>query len=148
MPAEFQRDGIQFLYPENWKLDLQIPSENIVCALSLEAPSGAIWSVNVEQGLRDRQELVAKILETLRDEYDEVEAEPYTGRIGDYETVGYEMYFYCIELVVKSVVQCYHTKDRTFLVMTQAESRDHDELDPVFGALAASLAAESKPPTG
>lgn len=141
MPAEFERDGIQFLYPENWRLDLQAPSEGIICAVSLEAPSGAIWSVNVEEGLRDREELASKILQTMRDEYEEVEAEPYQGQLGEYRTVGYEMHFYCIELIVKSVVQCYHTDDRTFLVMTQAESRDHDELDPIFHALGASLAS-------
>ena len=144
MPAEFQRDGVHFLYPENWRLDLQAPSEGVICAVSLEAPSGAIWSVNVEQGLRDRKELADKIVQTMRDEYEEFEAEPYTGQLGDYETVGYEMYFYCVEMIVKSVVQCYHAHERTFMVMTQAESRDHDELDLIFNALGASLAADEE----
>lgn len=143
MTAQFQRNGVSFLYPENWRIEEHPPSDGLLAAVTLEAPSGAIWTLNVEPRLRDCDELADEILDTMRGEYDELEAEAYRGEIltpaGAIETRGYELHFYYVEMVAKAIIQCFHHNGRTYMVMTQAEARDHDELDPIFSALAVSL---------
>ena len=139
MPKEFNENGVRFLYPENWRLEKHPALDGLVCALTLEAPSGALWTLNVEEGLRDTVEVAESVRKTLCEEYDETEAEPYQGKWGDLESQGFELHFYVIEMVARALIECVQFKNRTYLVMTQAEVRDYDELAPVFEALCASL---------
>ena len=139
MPKEFNENGVQFLYPDNWTLDKHPSDDGLDTALTLETPSGALWTLNVEQGLRNLDDLANSVRQTLCDEYDEVEYENHEGKWGELDASGYELHFYVMELVVKAVIECLHFDGRTYLVMMQAETRDFDELAPVFQALSASL---------
>lgn len=142
MPKEFSENGVQFLYPDNWRLDKHPSAEGLDAALTLEAPSGAMWTLNVEGGLRSLEDLADSVRQTLCEEYEDVEYEPHTGCWGELETSGYELHFYVMELVVKAVIECLHFDGRTYMVMTQAEIRDYDELAPIFQALATSLVSD------
>lgn len=147
MTAKFDRDGVRFMYPENWRLDDEPQGEGLVCALSLEAPSGALWTLNVEQGHRDLRQLAAEVVKAMSQEYEELESEPReTPLPGGHSAVGFEMHFYCMDMVAKAVVQCCHWGERTVMLMTQAEAREHDQLAPIFEAITTSLLAA--PETG
>ena len=135
----YERDGVRFLYPENWTVDDQSQAQGLLCAVSLEAPSGAIWTLNIEQGHRDCEQLAGEVRRAMSEEYEDLESEPWQGAVAGTQAVGYEMHFYCMDMVVKALVQCFHWDDRTVMLMTQAEARDHDELAPVFAAIATSL---------
>ena len=139
MPKEFDEAGVQFLYPENWRMERHPPTDGLACAVTLEAPSGALWTLNVEEGLRDTRELADSVKDALHDEYDEVETEAYRGKWGELDVEGYELHFYVIELVAKAVIEVLQFQNRTYMVMTQAEVRDYEELAPVFQALCTSL---------
>jgi len=138
MTAIYDRVGIRFLYPQGWKVtddDATAEPRNV----ALESPTGGTWELIVYTGLRDRAELAAEALKAMQAEYENIEVAERTVHFADVEAIGYELYFYHLDLLVSSRVFAAHFGDRTVLLLWQAEDREFDNLEPVFVAIATSL---------
>ena len=55
MPAEFNKLGIRFLYPENWTLDEQEALEGNR-SVTVYSPGGAFWSIAMHEPNVDPRE--------------------------------------------------------------------------------------------
>jgi len=136
--AFYDKHGIQFRYPENWKLvheqTIELPFD-----VSIQTPGGGFWSVHVYDDSTDPETLASEALRTMRQEYDEVESETIREHIGDTEAVGYEMNFYCLDLICTARALAFRSTQQTVLVLYQAESREFDEIGKVFQAMTLSL---------
>ncbi len=75
----------------------------------------------------------------MRQEYDELDAEPLDELVGDQEIVGCEMNFYCLDLTNTAVARSFSTPDATYLLFCQADDRELAEVGPVFEAMTLSL---------
>ena len=100
MSAVYKNLGVEFAYPENWQITEEHAS-GWPRGVSLQTPEGGFWLLQVHAAANPR-ELAAEVLNAMRQEYEELEAEPVTELIGDTETIGFDMNFYCLDRLVSA----------------------------------------------
>ena len=138
MAAVYDKLGIRFMYPENWHVVYEQASQTPY-EVSIQTPGGGFWSVGVYSSDSDPLELASETLRTMRGEYTDLESEEIIETVEDTEAVGYEMNFYCLDLIVTARVLGLRSARRTLLVLYQAESREFEEMAQVFRAITVSL---------
>jgi hypothetical protein len=148
MPAVFNKLGISFQYPENWVLD----EEDAVAgrqSVTLYSPGGGFWSISVHPPSADPQSLAGAAVDAMKQEYGEVEAEAFDETIAGWQLVGFDLKFYYLDLISTATVRCARTSRSTYVIFSQAEDRDFDDLAMVFRAITTSfLTAVREPPCG
>jgi hypothetical protein len=145
MPAEFNKLGIRFQYPENWTLETDAAGSGRQ-TVSVYSPEGAFWTVMRHPANMDVTELAQTALVAMQNEYDELDSEPVQEEIDDVELSGYDLNFYCLDLTNTAWIRVASTKAATFLLICQAEDREFEEVSPVFQAMTASLLAGNGKP--
>lgn len=138
MPAVYNKLGIHFQYPENWRLDESEALEGEK-SVSVYSPGGAFWSVIIHPPTLDPRVLADAALDTMKQVYDELDAEPIEESIADRALVGCDMNFYCLDLTNTAQVRGFRRPEGTYLVMCQADDREFREVEPVFRAMTLSL---------
>ena len=79
MTATYQKRGLKFLYPENWKLIDEADTE-LPCSISLETPDGgAFWSVHLYPPEADPDQMLKETVATLQETYPDLEVLPSKG---------------------------------------------------------------------
>ena len=138
MTAEYKRHGIQFLYPQNWKVvDEQL--DQIPRSVTVQADSGAFWSVDIHPFSVEPEEILSQSLEVMQAEYDEVEVVREHEVICGEEALGLNLMFWCLDFVVNCQLRVVKHGHATFALTYQAEDRDFAELQAVFAAITTSL---------
>jgi hypothetical protein len=143
MTAKYEHSGIRFLYPENWEIAEDQTNKETRSVL-VQAPSGAFWSVDLCIQALNPRGLAEQVLETMEREYSDLEAEEVTDQIGGQDASGYDMQFYCMDLVVTARVRTVCTNAGTLVLLCQAEDREFQRLEPVFRAMSESVFQESR----
>jgi hypothetical protein len=138
MAAVFDKLGIRFLYPENWKLD---ESEALAGnqLVSLYSPGGSFWSVMIHPPGTAPAKLAATALKAMRQQYAELDADEVHETVAGHELVGYDMNFYCLDLTNTAQVRSYRTAEAAYVVFCQADDREFAEIQEVFRAITVSL---------
>jgi hypothetical protein len=138
MPARFDSLGISFQYPDNWTLD---DSDALLGrkSVTVYSPGGAFWSVTIQSGKAEPNKLTAAVVETLKQEYDSLEAEPIEETVAGHDLVGYDMAFYCLDLTNTAHVRSLRSAYTTYTIYCQAEDRDYACLKAVFAAMTLTL---------
>jgi hypothetical protein len=138
MTATYEKHGLKFLYPENWKLtdgqDIELPYQ-----VEIEAPCGGIWSVNVFPGDADADELLADAVKGLQDTYEDMEIADAEADFTDFDSRGVDAYFYCLDFLVMARIRVIATERYKLVLLFQAESRDFEGYHDVFRAITTSL---------
>jgi hypothetical protein len=138
MPAEFNKMGISFLYPDNWVLD-----ENDAKAgqesVTVFSPGGAFWSVSVHPISTDPRRLVKSALKAMEDEYKELEIDPIRQTISEQTMIGYEISFYYLDLINTAQVLSFRGRGASYAVFWQAEDRELKSIQDVFLAITTSF---------
>jgi len=137
MSGKFDRHGIQFQYPENWELVDEGTDD--ACSVSVHSPDGGFWSATIHSAATDRQDLAQRVLEVMRSEYDDFEAEPCRERVDAYRLEGYDMLFYCRYVLVAARLRIVPAGERTMVILYQSDDQQMRELTPVFQAITVSL---------
>src|SRR5262249_54077038 len=73
MVATFQQDGIQFRYPETWRLEREENEEG--WTVSVQSPDTAFLMICYRDDQPDPGDVAATALTALKEEYDELEAD-------------------------------------------------------------------------
>lgn len=143
MPTTYDKLGLTFLYPENWKLfDETDATPHVV---TLEAPEGsATWAVHAYPENADQNAILKETIDTLGETYEDLEISPLGKAIGQFDGEGVEAMFYCLDFLVKAKLQFFKTGQQLLLVWTQAEDRDFAKLDMIFQAISVSLLRPSE----
>jgi len=138
MPAVYDKMGIRFQYPDNWTVDEgeALTERNSV---SVYSPGGAFWTVVVCPPSEDPGKLADDVLGAMRQEYDNLDAEPVTETVAGRELVGYDLNFYCLDLTNTARVRGVATAAATYIIHCQAEDREYRTAGEVFRAITASL---------
>lgn len=145
MTAVYNQAGVKFLYPENWELADE-SSRTLPRVISVTSPTGGFWALHVYKSSAEPRELADEVLRSMAQEYDSLESEEVTEQIDIAQAVGYDLDFYCLDLVARASVRAFRQGSRTYLVLAQAESRDFETLAEVFRAITVSLLAPAKRP--
>jgi hypothetical protein len=147
MPAEFNKLGISFLYPDNWALD----EEDALAgrrSVTVYSPGGAFWSVSVHPHSTHPLNMAKAAVDAMRAEYAGVEVEEAEEIIAGRETIGFDLSFYYLDLINSASVRSLRTDQATYTVFCQAEDHEFDQLQPVFLAITTSLLSNLKPAKG
>jgi hypothetical protein len=136
MTAVYDKHGVQFQYPENWTLweEDREPYE-----ISVESPSGSFWALHVYLAPDDPHRLAVDVLRAMRLEYDNVEADAVQEDLCGLPAEGFDMSFFYLDLVIFCRARSFACGNKTFVLITQGEDRDHEKLAPVFDAITESL---------
>ena len=134
MPATFESFGIKFLYPDNWTVSARGDDESDE-GVTLDLPSGGFFSIEVDDEGLTNEELIKRVHETLRGEYNEIEVEDVTlDGAGENEQTT-ELRFYYLDLLIVSRLVLLNRQRETLMVQIQAESRDFEQNEQVFAAI-------------
>jgi hypothetical protein len=138
MPARFDSLGISFQYPDNWTLD---DSDALLGrkSVTVYSPGGAFWSVAIHSATADAARLVGTIVETMRQEYQGLEAEEAEESLAGHRLVGYDLAFYCLDLTNTAQVRGIQTSHSAYTIYCQAEDREYERVKRVFQAMTVSL---------
>ncbi len=142
MAAVFDRFGIRFSYPENWRLEEEEAIE-WPRSVSVESPIGAFWNLMVHPAGTDIEEVAQVTLDALRGEYEQAEFQPVWDKIEGRPVKGFDVQFFFLDLVIEAQVRAFALEAATVVVLCQGEDRDFQQLEAVFQAMTLSLARES-----
>lgn len=141
MPAVYQSGGLRFLYPDNWILGDE-DAHALPRTITVSAPSGAFWSVDIHPFSVDPEELLEQVVAAMRAEYADLEVESAEETIGEQASLGHDLLFSCLDFIVRSQLRALRFGHATYLLTYQAEDRDFTALDRVFRAITTSLLAD------
>jgi hypothetical protein len=141
MPGVYDKQGIRFLYPDNWVLD---DEESLAGnrSVTVQSPGGAFWSIVLHPSGSDPKELARAALSALKSEYADSEAEPASEQVGEQTISGFDFRFFYLDFVNVALIRAFRTPAATCLVLCQAEDREFEQLAPVFRAITTSLLSE------
>ena len=138
MPAEFNKMGISFLYPDNWTLDeddAKAGGESV----TVFSPGGAFWSVSVHPPSTDPERLAKAALKAMEEEYKELEIEQARQTIADQKMIGYNINFYYLDMTNTASILCFRGTGASYAVFWQAEDRELNSIQDVFLAVTTSF---------
>jgi hypothetical protein len=136
MQTLYQTDGLRFEYPSDW----QLATEQLEDGLSIMV-SGAGTTFCSFLLMPDRPAVATVLknaIDTYRESYDEIDSEPFEGRIADRATRGYDVDFYCLELLNSAWLRAFRTGRYTVFIMFQS-GFDDPEARSLFDSICASV---------
>lgn len=138
MPATFESFGVKFLYPDNWSA-MQRDDDEGDTGVTLEMPSGGFFTIELEDEGLAEAEVIERVRAAIAEEFGEVEVDEteLAGAVSGERTV--EMRFYYLDLLVVSRLVLMPMNAETLIIQMQAESRDFDQNESVFGAILQQL---------
>ena len=116
MTATFKNAELEFLYPENWKLQESYASEEIY-EVALESPDGCIWSVSVFLDGSAPAKLTEMCAEALKDQYEDFERFDWNGEITGLESIGFDSNFFCLDFIVAAQSRAFRPVSYTHLTL-------------------------------
>lgn len=142
MATTYDRLGVRFLYPENWTVSEE-QAEEFPLSVTLQSPGSAFWTLHIYQRPINLPALVEESLDAMRELYEGLEHEEASEDFAGHPAQGCDMSFFCLDFVVTAKSRAVLSEERGYLFFYQAESRDFDEVEPVFRAMAISLLSQS-----
>ncbi len=139
MPAQFDQYGLRFAYPDNWQVESATEGGELVITVTSPAPQTAFWSLSVYRDMLDLLELIDGVIEALRTEYPDLEAEAVHDEIAGTILRGSDVSFICLDLTNTTFIRAWHKGASTYLLMAQAEDRELTIAQPVFRAMTTTL---------
>lgn len=134
----FNRFGLAFDYPDNWSVDTA-DSADRYATVTVYAPGGGFWSVSGHAPGHDPRQLSAAVVAQMKKEYQDLDSEPASDEVGGRTLSGFDMNFYCLDLTNTAQVRTLETPGAVYLIFSQAEDREWDEIAPVFAAMTTSF---------
>ena len=140
MPRQFKNDEIELLFPENWLLSQSYQeTEGIDFQVMLEHPDGAFWLLSACGSEADAQRLVAEFQREIGEQYESVEWTENNEPLWQQPMRGFDGMFFSLDLLIAAEIRAFTWRTRSFVILTQAENREFDQLRPVFQAITVSL---------
>jgi hypothetical protein len=138
MAAILEKFGLRVPYPDNWVVEGgQDPAWPD--SVSIQSPGSAFWSLSIHDISTDTNELASIVLNAIQEEYDEVEVEAVNEALVETDLYGFDVSFYCMDLVIQAQLRAFSWEGRKFLVLCQGEDREFDRMSGVFEAMTQSV---------
>jgi hypothetical protein len=138
----YQNAAFEFLYPDNWRLDESRTEDGLT--ISLQSPYSMFVFVNcyekpLDEKPLDAQDVADQALETMVQEYTELDSEPVSETIGDIPAVGHDVNFFSLDLTNTCWIRAFSAGDHTVLIFAQTNDLDLDQGEMAFRGICASL---------
>ncbi len=138
MPKRYSQLGLKFAYPNDWDLGEE-ETDGWPRSVAFQFPGGGYWSVYLYPATTDPQKLMDEVLESLRAEFDNIEAEEVSEIIGDAFVDGYDVSFFCLDFLINAQVRVLEAPSGTLIWMCQAESSDFEDRRDSFRQVSKSM---------
>ncbi len=142
MAAQFDEGGIRFRYPENWTLERE--DSDTGWTVSLQSPGTAFMMVCLREDMPSNDRLAEAALETLREDYPELEAEDRVESVAGQPAVGHDIRFFSLDLTNTCWTRSFYTEQGTVLLLCQTSDLELEESEPVLRAICASLEVDDE----
>jgi hypothetical protein len=140
MPARFHDGGLNFLYPENWRLEREASEGG--WTVTLQSPGTAFIVISLRGDSPDAAEVADTVLAALREEYKELEAEECTGSFAGKPAVGHDIQFFSLDLTGTCWTRVFDTPQGTILVMCQCSDLEPEKNEEVLRAICKSMTVD------
>ena len=137
MTAQFQENGIRFLYPENWQMERE--DTDAGWTVSVQSPGTAFFLVSYDGAMPEPVLMADTALEALRSEYPELESDAALESLAGQPAVGHDVQFFSFDLTNTCWTRSIYTARGTMLVLCQFNDLESDTNEPVLRAICASL---------
>jgi hypothetical protein len=144
MPAVFEKFGVKLMYPDNWQIT-DLDAEGMPYAFTLQSQETAYWTLYIYPAGHEIRPKVKEIVESLEAEYKEIEVIPREEMVGEAKTKGVDLAFFYLDLLVEAKIRTLRTPSATLIWHYQAESREFEQREPVFQAIAISMMQQLVP---
>ena len=134
----YDKSDVRLLYPENWEL-VESASNEWPKSITLTSPNGGYWELRVYPDGTSLEQLTTEAVEAMREIYGDVEPVAITETLENLTAKGYDLHFFCLDLLVVCRIRAFQWSGRSCLLIFQAESREFDKQIPVFLAMTKSL---------
>ena len=138
MPAVFEQFGVRLLYPENWQVT-DVDAAGTPIEFTLQSQETAYWTLCIYPPGHEVRPRVKEIIAGLEAEYTAVEVIPIEEMIGDTKTKGVDLAFFYLDLLVECKIRTLRTPSATLIWHYMAESREFEEREDVFKAIATTM---------
>jgi hypothetical protein len=110
--------GVCFDYPSGWTV--AVTDDGPLTTVNLEHPDGvAFVIVTFDLSGPDPGEVADAILETLREEYPDLEEDPFEEVVNKRLVSGYDVVFFALDLSNTARIRSFRTLSRTILIYGQ-----------------------------
>src|SRR5438552_3627052 len=140
MPKEFREGCLSFSYPDSWSLERQ-DSDN-GWTVTLQSPGTAFLMLTLDNDYPDVNRVVDTVLDALRSEYPQLEADDNAEQIAGVWAFGHDINFISLDLTNTCWTRSFDTPDGTVLLMCQAADFELPQAEPILRAICASLNVE------
>ncbi len=142
MVAVFEDAGIRFRYPENWRLERE--DNEAGWTVTVQSPDTAFLMLCLREDMPSTDQLVETTLETLREEYPELEADERVDSVGGQPAVGHDIRFFSFDLTNTCWTRSFYSALGTVLLLCQFNDLETERNEAVLRAICASLEVEDE----
>jgi hypothetical protein len=134
----YDENGIRFEYPPEWTMEVN--DNGPLFTINLEHPAGvAFVIVTIDDSCPDPGEVADTILETLREEYPELEDEPFEQVVNKRLVSGYDVQFFALDLSNTACIRSFRTFTRTLTIYGQWSDLVEDEASELAETIVRSV---------
>ena len=122
----FDDRDLRFEYPSEWSIEVK--EIDPLVTINLEHPAGiAFVIITIDLSCPDPGEVADSILETLREEYSDLEEDPFEEVVNKRLVSGYDVEFFALDLSNTARIRSFRTFTRTLTVYGQWSDLVDDE---------------------
>jgi hypothetical protein len=140
--ARFDRDGIHFRYPSNWKLEVDEDASSGGWTATLTSPQTAFALIALRPEADNIDQLADEVLAALRSEYRELDAEDRVETVAGQMAVGHDIDFLTLDTLSICRTRALETPAGPLLILRQVSEYDRVQNEPVLDAIVASLTVD------
>ena len=143
MPKTHKSQGLSITYPDNWNLTEDYQDDQVV-GFQIQSPGSAFLAILMFDWTTTPEQAIEQAASVIQSEYDNVESETFKPQLISHpgplaDTSGRELYFYYLDLLVRTKFIALGIPNHTVLVQFQAEDAEFQSLEKVFEAMLLTL---------
>src|SRR4051812_4488464 len=118
MPSFFERAGISFRYPENWRLEREEGEGG--WTVLLQSPGTAFLTLTCDESMPTLEDMAEAALVALREDYPSLEADECVEKFAGQMAVGHDIRFISLDLTNTCWTRAFFSDAGTLLVLCQS----------------------------
>lgn len=137
MSKQFAEDGLSFQYPDNWTLEQERADNG--WTLTLQSPGAAFALIQLDRDLPDPRQMVGEALETLRQDYPNLDAESTLESVAGEMALGHDIEFISLDMTNTCWTRSFYGAAGTVFILCQTTDADSDDYEPALTAIVHSM---------
>ena len=138
----YDANGIRFHFPEGWRIEESRDDGQLT--VTLLSSDTSFWSATVFDEFQDGQHVIDQVLDTLREEYGQLDVYEATTQFCQASNLSCDVEFICYELVNSAFLRFVASDVCQLLIYYQATDHELVKSRPVLEAITESLQLTDK----